>query len=223
MDKQHSRALVERYPEFFEYLKDYKGPIIPIQFGFECGSGWFVILDELMSEIQNHLKNENRNRDSRLRWKFGLWLQKMKFRIGYKYKLLGKLMMWAFMRMPRGVPHMPPINITQIKEKFGGLCFYFNGGDDQIWGMVSLAESMSYRTCESCGTTEDVGQTQGWIYTCCRTCYENMDNPMKVWKPGSRNVTKQVTEFIDKVLEEDKTKKDERKGSKKKSSGNNRS
>lgn len=217
MDKKHSKALVERYPEFFEYLKDHKGPIIPIQFGFECGNGWFVLLDELMSEIQNHIKNENSNRDSRLKWKLGTWCQRMNIRYGYKYKLFGKLMRWAFMNMPRGVPHMEPINITQIKEKFGGLRFYYYGGDNAIDGMVNLAESMSYRICEYCGTTEDVGQTQGWIVSCCRSCHQSEERLKNmVWKPGAGNVTKEVTEFIDKVLEEDKNKKDERKGSKRK-------
>jgi translation initiation factor 2 beta subunit (eIF-2beta)/eIF-5 len=37
-------------------------------------------------------------------------------------------------------------------------------------GMVWLAESMSYRTCETCGSTNNVTQTEGWIYTRCEKC-----------------------------------------------------
>lgn len=62
---------------------------------------------------------------------------------------------------------------TQVKEKFGYLCFYYNGGDNYIDGMVSLAESMSHNICERCGTIENVGKTKGsWIFTICKNCYD---------------------------------------------------
>lgn len=66
----------------------------------------------------------------------------------------------------------PLINILQIKEKFGGLRFYFNGGDDIIHGMVWFAEHLSYHVCEYCGTTENVGHTRGWMATMCKDCHE---------------------------------------------------
>jgi len=55
---------------------------------------------------------------------------------------------------------------TQVKEKFGGLRFYYDGGDDYIGGLSSMAESMSEVTCETCGAP---GQSRGdgWIYTAC--------------------------------------------------------
>jgi hypothetical protein len=36
-----------------------------------------------------------------------------------------------------------PVVVQQVKEKFGGLRFYYYGGDDIIAGMVSFAEAMS--------------------------------------------------------------------------------
>jgi hypothetical protein len=66
----------------------------------------------------------------------------------------------------------PYPNITQIKEKFSGLRFYYNGGDDMIDGMVWLAESQSYYICETCGTTINVGRTSGWMTTICEDCYK---------------------------------------------------
>jgi hypothetical protein len=39
----------------------------------------------------------------------------------------------------------------QIKEKFGGLRVYSSGGDGYCDGVVDMAESISYRTCEKCG------------------------------------------------------------------------
>ena len=55
---------------------------------------------------------------------------------------------------------------VQIKEKFGTLRFYTNGGNEQIYGMIRMAESMSAVTCEQCGSP---GKSRGraWIYTAC--------------------------------------------------------
>ena len=39
----------------------------------------------------------------------------------------------------------PQVEATQIKSKFGGLRFYYNGGDQYIKGLVSMAEAMSYK------------------------------------------------------------------------------
>jgi hypothetical protein len=63
-----------------------------------------------------------------------------------------------------------PLQITQIKQKFGGLRFYYDGGDDEVRGMVNLAERLSYCICEKCGSTENVTQTEGWIKTLCEDC-----------------------------------------------------
>ena len=58
--------------------------------------------------------------------------------------------------------------VSQVKEKYGTLRFYYSGGDDTIDGMVSMAESMSGVTCEECGNpgTQNEG---GWITTLCET------------------------------------------------------
>jgi len=121
---KNQNILIEKYPKFFEYLKDLKGPIMPIVFGFECGNGWYWLLSNLMETIYSYCENNEKE-----------------------------------------IP-----NITQIKEKYGGLRFYYEGGDDKIDGMVWLAEHLSYEICETCGTTENVHQTEGWIYTICDNC-----------------------------------------------------
>jgi len=66
--------------------------------------------------------------------------------------------------------NIPQVVVDQVKEKFGGLRYYYHGGDDTIHGMVWLAEHMSYYICENCGTTENVGQTEGWIRVLCEKC-----------------------------------------------------
>ena len=56
--------------------------------------------------------------------------------------------------------------IAQIKEKFGGLRFYYDGGDDTVYGMVRMAESWAGRSCEECGAPgKRTGE--GWIKTLC--------------------------------------------------------
>jgi hypothetical protein len=56
--------------------------------------------------------------------------------------------------------------ICQIKEKFGGLRFYINAGNDEIWKLISEAEKKSYETCEVCGKP-GTQTTGGWISTLC--------------------------------------------------------
>ena len=58
------------------------------------------------------------------------------------------------------------VTVAQIKEKFGGLRFYYDGGDEQIRGMVSMAESWAARSCEECGAPGK-SREGGWIKTLC--------------------------------------------------------
>jgi hypothetical protein len=94
--------------------------------GFECGDGWFQILNQLMGNIQSHIDWQNRDKEV-----------------------------------------VPQVTLDQVKEKFGTLRFYYSGGDDYIRGMVTMAESMSGVTCETCGNpgTRTGG---GWIKTACK-------------------------------------------------------
>jgi hypothetical protein len=61
---------------------------------------------------------------------------------------------------------VPQVVVEQIKEKFGGLRFYYEGGDDQISGMVRMAESWASHACEECGAPGTSGG-KGWIRTLC--------------------------------------------------------
>jgi hypothetical protein len=61
---------------------------------------------------------------------------------------------------------VPQVTVAQIKEKFGGLRFYYDGGDDTIRGMVCMAESWAGNTCETCGAPGE-RRDGGWIKTLC--------------------------------------------------------
>ena len=61
---------------------------------------------------------------------------------------------------------VPQVVVQQVKEKFGGLRFYYQGGDDAVYGMVRMAESWADRTCEECGNV-GISRNGGWIKTLC--------------------------------------------------------
>lgn len=63
-------------------------------------------------------------------------------------------------------PVVEQVVVAQIKEKFGGLRFYYDGGDDQIRGMVRMAESWAEHHCEECGKPGK-SRSGGWIRTLC--------------------------------------------------------
>jgi hypothetical protein len=191
MKSENQKKLLEKYSEFFTTerkiytgekpsivevaeLLNQKEMVLPIQFGFECGDGWYMLLDELMDEIRNHLENVNRINKNRFKYE---WMQKLSYhlriRTSAKQKILRKLGEWIYEKAPRKNISTITIRIDQIKEKFGGLRFYYSGGDDEISGMVGLAESLSYKICESCGSTKNIGRTRGWIAIMCKECYEN--------------------------------------------------
>jgi len=61
---------------------------------------------------------------------------------------------------------------VQIKEKYGGLRVYDLGHDDTIFGIISLAEAMSYRICELCGQAAHLTAAGFWVRTLCPACAE---------------------------------------------------
>ncbi len=64
------------------------------------------------------------------------------------------------------------IEVTQVKEKFGGLRFYINKGSKDVYDLISRAERESLEICELCGSKEDVKQYGSWIKTHCKQCRE---------------------------------------------------
>ena len=107
--------------------------------GCEHGDGWFDILSTLCWMIKQHEDNK-------------------KWQTEYQQK-----------QDPDYVSDYNPVKFDQIKEKFGGLRIYFSGGDEYIEGLVSMAESFSYKICEVCGERGKPNEG-GWISTLCESC-----------------------------------------------------
>lgn len=115
--------------------------------GIECGDGWYDILSSLCWMIKQQEDN---------------------IRSQTEYK------------QQKDVTYTSdyyPVKFDQIKEKFGGLRVYFTGGDSYIEGLVSMAESFSYKICEVCGERGKPNEG-GWISTLCDKC-RNKDQ----WNP----------------------------------------
>lgn len=60
-----------------------------------------------------------------------------------------------------------PAKFEQVKEKYGGLRMYFSGGDEYVEGVLAMAEAMSYKTCDVCGSPGTSNEV-GWISTRCK-------------------------------------------------------
>lgn len=177
MTAELQKKLIEKYPDFFKYLEKYEGPIMPIQFGFECGDGWYWLLDNLMEDIDSYVKNNQKRervKNKFLRWFVDLNLNRLNYRQAKPfYKLRHYILDHA---KTETYDRFGDVYITQIKEKFGTLRFYYNGGNDMISGMVWLAESLSATICEECGSTKNAKTINhyGWLYTRCEECKKTL-------------------------------------------------
>lgn len=107
--------------------------------GFCTGSGWWHIIETLCLNIQRHIEGRQKTR--------AILLANNPYNI----------------TIPDEIPQ---VVVEQIKEKFGGLRFYYSGGDDTIDGMVRIAEAWASRTCETCGHPGEL-RYGGWVRTLC--------------------------------------------------------
>ena len=91
-----------------------------------------------------------------------------------------------------------PLRIAQIKEKFGALRFYLDGGGYEsrradyrytwmslanIRGMIDFAEHYTDFICSSCGSPKGLHETKGWIAYYCQDCAPkvNQETEARVW------------------------------------------
>ena len=179
MKQELDKLLCERYPKMMvNRNKPMKETCMC--WGFECGDGWFNILNQLMSQIQHHIDWKEKQRAGAIKYNemaaqakagnFDLFEETMKALPNdeYKEKRLAEIVAGDFRPVPESIPQ---VTLDQVKEKFGTLRFYYQGGDDYISGMVSLAESMTAVTCENCGNPGSC-RGGGWVHTYCTPCEE---------------------------------------------------
>lgn len=66
--------------------------------------------------------------------------------------------------------------VSQVKEKFGGLRFYINSMSNEIHNRITVAENLSYKVCEKCGEPGELRTDIGWYLTLCDTHYTERKN-----------------------------------------------
>lgn len=59
--------------------------------------------------------------------------------------------------------------VFQVKEKWGGLRFYLNGGTEEMQAAINKAEKESLQICEICGMPGRI-RNNGWTVTLCDRC-----------------------------------------------------
>lgn len=154
MKEELDSYLCKTYPKLF-VNRDLPMTETAMCWGFSCGDGWFNIINQLCANIQHVIDWSIQRNESALKWNA---------------------------ENPDDLRDVPKIvqqvTVDQVKEKFGGLRFYYSGGDDKISGMVSMAESMASVTCEECGNAGE-GRYGSWLRTLCDKHEEEYQERMK--------------------------------------------
>jgi hypothetical protein len=101
---------------------------------------------------------------------------------------------------------VPQVVALQVKEKLGGLRFYYEGGDPTIKGMVTQVQDMSYRICEKCGVMNELVNMNftGWIRTSCPSCARN--EVKEEYLSNRRTELVQLWERVQADISDDETK-----------------
>ena len=74
-----------------------------------------------------------------------------------------------------------PVEVTQIKQKFGGLRIYHHNTPEDIRQLIDEAIEASWHTCERCGATEGVATNlEGYRLTLCLECRKEIKTRIPV-------------------------------------------
>jgi hypothetical protein len=172
MNPKLTKELIDKYPEL--YADHTKPPTESLMcFGFECGDGWYDIIDNLSRCIKNQVDSRVEH-EIIMREILSFWKIFVGFRRGWRswwwYKhVWTNIKEYIRLREPLNVDYMQ-VRAVQVKEKFGGLRFYIHNGSDYIFGLIDMAEMISYKTCEKCGKPGSLHRRGGWLKTVCTKC-----------------------------------------------------
>ena len=158
MRKELDEALCAKYPLIF---KDRNADMrtTAMCWGLDCGDGWYNIIDVLCGNLCSEWLG------AKSRYNF------IKDRVGEKMygNASGDIITQGEIDLRKQIMEEEASKVpvaVQVKEKFGGLRFYVQAATDKHYNFISFAESMSYRTCEDCGSAGK-RYTSGWHRTLC--------------------------------------------------------
>jgi len=158
MKQELDEALCAKYPLIF---KDRNADMrmTAMCWGFECGDGWYNIIDVLCGLLTSKYRQAKERYDYRAEVGVGGILYGTR-------TVTQEDLDEAKQKMEEEAAKVPVA--SQVKEKFGGLRFYVQAATDEHYNYITFAESMSYRTCEVCGNPGKP-YTDGWHSTLCET------------------------------------------------------
>jgi hypothetical protein len=151
MSPEKSQYLKTSYPKIFSETAMYPCDV-------SANDGWFVIIDNLCRAIQKHI--DHRKRDIEWDVNFNKKMEEAKNN-GWENWPQHHVRELRVVREP-----IPQVVAVQVKEKFGGLRFYCDGGDEFTEGLIQMAEIMAECTCEVCGNPGSL-RNRSWLKTLC--------------------------------------------------------
>jgi len=181
MNQELTNKLYKKYPKIFRQ-KDLSMQETLMCFGFECGDGWYNIIDTLCYLIQEEVDRPHKDiamyeefiQEKRDNPKPEEVFESNGVRMG-RIPSSEELIVDYEERIEKIKKKIiPQVEAVQVKEKFGTLRFYVNDYTDAIENYINFAESMSACTCEECGKPGKQ-TTKGWTITLCEDCQEKRD------------------------------------------------
>jgi hypothetical protein len=164
MDKELDYFLVKRYQNIF---KNRHGNMkeTAMCWGFECGNGWFNLINHACFLIESHINNIVSGNE---------FSKSMMEKIDRKEDLEERVM--ERYRNGNYEQDIVPLFIAdQVKEKFGTLRFYYTGGDDYIDGIIAMTQFLSGSICEECGEKGKL-RNNNWLRVLCDKHNNNSNN-----------------------------------------------
>ena len=158
MRRELDEALCAKYPLIF---RDRNAPMTQTAmcWGICTGDGWYNIIDVLCGMLYSDYRQAKERYEYRAEVGVGGVLYGTK-------TVTQEEIDEAKAKMDEEAEKVPVA--VQVKEKFGGLRFYVDRATDEHYKYIYFAESMSYRTCEVCGSPGK-RYTDGWHKTLCET------------------------------------------------------
>lgn len=155
--------LIEKYPLIFAPYKGNPGSVNWL----DIPDAWIPVIDDLCGSIQRHID----------------YVRRYQPNPGY---VEGSVYNPDDITTHKSIEIKPnQVTCIQMKEKYGGLRFYASNADETVEGMIDMAEYICNNICQSCGTRENLGITNGWISICCKECYDADKGGTGDWKPKS--------------------------------------
>lgn len=162
--------------DFPEIFRDRHKPMTEtaMWWGFACGDGWYPLINTLCFLLMSDVRTLRRAVD--------ITRQELaKPERDHAYFTPERLAELEA-KLAEAEASLPIA--SQVKEKFGGLRFYVDGGTDKHHAYITFAEAMSYTICEECGATKNVYQTTGWVHTTCVPCAKQRNMLDRLDVPG---------------------------------------